>query len=249
MRVPAASLLRFGSPTAPRCRLICFPFAGGGPATFRPWAPLLPDVEVLAVQFAGGDRPRPDSVAAMVDAVRPAVEAATDLPYALFGHSMGALVAFELTLALEADDGVPPSLLFVSSRRPPDEIDHSAPINDLPQDQFLDELQRRFAAVPEAVRQEPDLLALLLPALRSDIRATETYAPLTDGKVRCPVHVYGGVDDRHPRPDQLHGWQRVAEQPVRLRMFRGDHFYLTTQRGDLTRDIAAQWTHAAAGLR
>ena len=108
---------------------------------------------------------------------------------------------------------------------------------------FLDELQRRYSAVPDVVRQEPELLALLLPVLRADVRAIETYAPLTDRKVRCPVHVYGGRDDRHPRPDQLPGWQRVAEREVRVRVFPGDHFYVAAQRDALAEDMAACWTH------
>ena len=85
------------------------------------------------------------------------------------------------------------------------------------------------------MRQEPELLALLLPALRADVRAFETYAPLTDRKVRCPVHVYGGDDDRHPRPDQLPAGSGSPSGEVRVRLFAGDHFYLTTQREALDR--------------
>jgi medium-chain acyl-[acyl-carrier-protein] hydrolase len=240
-----ASLLRFGPPASPRRRLFCFPFAGGGPSTFRLWHRSLPDdVEALAIQLRRSEHPL-DSVAAIVDAVRPLVEDASDLPFAFFGHSMGALVAFELTVALEGDGGRSPSHLFVSARRAPDEFDHATPVHDLPQEQFLDELDRRFAAVPDAVRREPDLLELLLPALRADIRAIETYAPLTADRVQCPVRVYGGADDRHPRPEQLAGWQRVAEQAVRVRTFPGDHFYLNSQRDALTADIVSQWTDAA----
>jgi surfactin synthase thioesterase subunit len=246
---PAPAFLRLGS-TAPRRRLFCVPFAGGGAAAFRLWPRTLPaDVELLAVQLPGREsriRERPfDAIHDIVAAIQPAVAAAADLPYAIFGHSMGALVAFELALALEAAGGRPPSHLFVSARRAPDEPDFASPVHALPEAQFLDELQRRYGAVPEAIRQEPELLALLLPVLRADIRAIECYAPDPDRRVRCPVQVYGGIDDRHPVPAQLCGWQRVAEREVRVRLFAGDHFYLTTQRDALTADIAARWAEAS----
>ena len=200
---------------------------------------------MLAVQLPGresrlGERPL-DDIKDMARAIQPAIAAASDLPYAIFGHSMGALVAFELTLSLEAHDGRAPSHLFVSARRSPDEPSTEPPVHALPEPEFLDELQRRYGAVPDAVRREPDLLALLVPTLRADIRAIETYAFGGDRKVQCPLHVYGGLEDQHPRPSQLGGWQRVAARDVRVRLFAGDHFYLNAQRDALTADIAAQW--------
>jgi surfactin synthase thioesterase subunit len=247
----AATLVRLGARGVPRRRLFCIPYAGGGVGAFRWWAMALPpDIELMAVQLPGRESrllEAPfDAVSDMVRAIQPVIAAVSDLPYAFFGHSMGALVAFELTLALEASDAQPPTHLFVSARRCPDEPDHEPPVHELPDDEFLDELQRRYGAVPDAVRQEPELLALLLPTLRADIRAIERYAPSSTRKVRCPVHVYGGADDRHPWPRQLPGWQRVAERDVRVRVFAGDHFYLTGQRDALTADIAASWIDAPA---
>jgi medium-chain acyl-[acyl-carrier-protein] hydrolase len=243
----STSLVRLGARGTPRRRLICLPFAGGGVAPYRPWLRALPDdVELLAAALPGREtrlREQPlEAIDDMVEAIAPAVAAvAGELPYAIFGHSMGALVAFELTLALESLDVRGPSHLFVSAHRPPDEAEELPPINDLPDAEFLDELQRRYNAVPEAVRSEPELLALLLPALRADLRAIERYMARPGTRVRCPVHVYGGLDDRHPVPAQLPGWTRVAERPIRTRLFAGDHFYLTSQRDALAADIAAHW--------
>jgi medium-chain acyl-[acyl-carrier-protein] hydrolase len=208
------------------------------------------DIEVIAVQLPGREPPSQslplDSIAAMVDAVLPAIAAAVDdVPFALFGHSMGALVAFETTVALEAGAGPLPSMLFVSGRRSPDELQHAPPIDDLADGDFLDELQVRYGGVPDVVRREPELVALLLPGLRADVRAFETYSPLTTRMVECPVHVYGGRDDLHPRVGQLHGWQRVARQPIRVRTFPGDHFYLSVEREALVADIDTCWSNAA----
>lgn len=250
---PVATFLRFGTNGAARRRLVCLPYAGGGAPTFRQWPLDLPDdVEVLGVQVPGREPPfrqRPlESIDEMVAAVLPAVRMLDDLPFAIFGHSMGALVAYEVTLALEAAGEPSPTHLFVSGRRAPDAPMESEPIHHLPDEEFLDEMHERYNAVPDAVRREAELLALLLPVLRADVRAYETYRPSSPRTVACPVHVFGGRDDRHPPPERLGQWQDVAERQVRVRVFDGGHFYLTSQRQALTNAIAAAWTDAGASV-
>jgi surfactin synthase thioesterase subunit len=248
-------MVRFAATGTPRRRLICLPFAGGGPATYRQWPKYLPDdVEVAAVVLPGRDpssRQRPtDSIGELVEATREGLgelDARDPLPFALFGHSMGALIAFELAVSLESGDGPAPvscgpERLFVSGRRPPDEPHVGDRIHDLDDEPFLDAMQRNYGGVPDVVRNEPELLALFLPALRADIRALETYEPVVGRRVRCPVRVYGGADDRHPRPQWLPGWQRAATEPITIRTFAGDHFYLTGAALEaLTDDVATTW--------
>ncbi|MCC7052728.1 MAG: thioesterase [Gemmatimonadaceae bacterium] len=252
---PVATLARLGPRPAPARRLVCFPYAGGGVAVYGQWWRALPDdVEVIGVQLPGrearlSEAPL-DSIDGMAGAALPAVAALGDLPFAFFGHSMGALIAFELTLALEAAGGAAPERLFVSSRRAPDERDTHLPVHTLPDAAFLDAIQARFAAIPDAVRNEPELLELVLPTLRADIRAVETYAPERGRRVYCPVRAYGGASDTHPRPSQLAGWQRAALQPLSVRTFDGDHFYLTPQRTPLLADLVAHWPRTTgAGCR
>ena len=245
-----ATLLRVGAPVAARRRLFCFPFAGGGAAAFRGWSRRLPpDVEVLSVQLPGREsriREKPlDDIADIVAAARPAILAASDLPYAIFGHSMGALVAFELVLSLEQDPGRGPEHLFVSARRSPEEPDVIPPVHALPDAEFMDKLQGRYGAIPEEVRKEPELLELLLPPLRADIRAIETYKRTSNRKVRCPIHVFGGSEDFHPKPSQLPGWQAVAEREIRVRLFPGNHFYLNAQEEALVADMTATWANSS----
>lgn len=249
----AQPLLRLGARQAPRRRLFCMPYAGGGVAPYRLWSRTLPDdIEVLAVQLPGREarlREAPlTSIADMVKAVQPAVEAASDLPYAIFGHSMGALIAFELAAALESSDSRAPSHLFVSARRSPEEPDPRPPIHALPEREFLDEMQARYGAVPDAVRSERELLDLLLPVVRADICAVETYTMSPGTKVCCAVDVYGGVHDTHPNPAQLPRWERVAGRPVRVCLFDGDHFFVNTRRDLVTADIAARWTADVAAV-
>lgn len=244
-------LQRLGTRQSPRRRLFCMPYAGAGVAPYRLWSRSLPDdIEVLALQLPGREarmREAPlRSIAAMVDEVRPAVEALSDLPYAIFGHSMGALVAFELAADLERRDTRPPSHLFVSARRSPEEPEPRPPIHELPELEFLDEMQARYGAVPDAIRAERELLDLLLPVVRADIGAVETYVMSPGTVVTCPVDVYGGVHDTHPFPAQLPRWERVAGRPVRVRLFEGDHFFVNTRREEVTADIASRWTASVA---
>ena len=115
------------------------------------------------------------------------------------------------------------------------------PVHTFNDTDFLDAMQTRFSAIPDAVRNEPELLALVLPILRADIRAVETYAPKAGRRVYCPVRVYGGTTDTHPRPAQLAGWQRATMQPITVRTFEGDHFYLNPHRAALLADLVASW--------
>jgi medium-chain acyl-[acyl-carrier-protein] hydrolase len=241
------ALTRFPATGEARRRIFCLPFAGGGPAAFRLWPRALPDdVEVLAVRLPGRSpssrEPLLDSAADIVAWLLPAMRSADELPFVIFGHSMGALLAYELTIALEADGARPPERLFVSGRGAPDEPAAGRTIHTLADGEFLDELDRSYGGIPAVVRNEPDLLTLLLPALRADVRVFETYAPLSDRRVACPLHVYGGRDDRHPRPAELAGWQRLAQHEITVRTFPGDHFYMTDAREALTLDIAQRWS-------
>jgi medium-chain acyl-[acyl-carrier-protein] hydrolase len=245
----SSAFVRFAATGTARRRLLCLPYAGGGPSIYRLWPKSLPaDIEVIVAKVPGRDpssRQAPlDSIAdivAVVVAATTELQADDPLPFALFGHSMGALVAFETAVVLERAGGPSPDILFVSGRRPPDELHDGQQIHALADELFLDRMQDLYGGVPDVIRNEPDLLRMLLPTLRADIRALETYAPDTHGSVRCQVRVYGGLHDTHPRPSQLPGWQRVAERPVTVRAFDGGHFYLNDARDELVADIAATW--------
>lgn len=258
--VPETTLVQFAAKGTARRRLYCFPFAGGGPATFRLWPTSLDDdVEVTVVVAAGRDPRRrspdvviPGSVGELVTSSIRAIkelQASSPLSFAMFGHSMGALIAHEMTIELEqrAETGAgnqplfAPTRLFVSGRRAPDELHRGEQIHTLSDDDFLDAMQRNYGGVPDLVRNEPDLLALFLPGLRADAQVFETYRPLTSRRVACPVRVYGGDDDRGPRPDQLGAWQRLAESEISLRTFPGGHFFLDEARLELNADIMAHW--------
>jgi medium-chain acyl-[acyl-carrier-protein] hydrolase len=241
-------------PTA-ALRLFCFSYAGGGAAIFRPWALGMPaDVEVAAVLLPGREnrlRERPlDSMAALLQALLPALVPEFDRPFAFFGHSMGALVAFEAARALQGRGEWAPERLLLSGRRAPHLPEPETPIHGLGDDDFVTEIDRRYRGIPPEVMQHRDLLELLLPALRADMTVIETHRH--DGSTRFagPITVYGGeADERAPRR-QLQAWQQHTREPLRLRQYAGGHFYFNEPQGRerLLGGIAAELRSLGAGV-
>lgn len=226
----------------PAMRLFCFPFAGGGARAFQAWPDHLPrDVEVWAVQLPGreGRFKEPpyvrlaDLVADLVDAIAPH----TDIPHALFGHSMGALVAFTLARQLRRARLRGPELLLVSGRRAPQRPDTDPPIHALPDQEFLQEI-RELNGTPEAVLQNEELLQLLIPLLRADFAVCETYEYETDAPLNCPIAAFGGTDDQDVSRDDLAAWSEQTTSSSSHLMFPGDHFYLLNGVAPLLKEIS-----------
>ena len=229
---------------AARARLFCFPYAGVGASAYRLWpAGLSADLEVCAVQLPAREsrfrEPPLTSIDAAVAALLPVVRRYLDLPFAFFGHSMGALLATELTAAL-ADAGDPlPQHLFVSARRPPDLADPDSPLGGLSDLEFVAEINRRYGGIPAEVMQDAEMMALLLPSLRADIVALENHVPKRPTRITVPLSVFGGtLDPRVPRA-HLEAWRTAAAAGFRLRMFPGDHFYINTCRADVLAEVQA----------
>lgn len=223
------------SPARPdaRLRLFCLPYAGSGASVYRPWSAQLPaDVEVCAIQLPGregryGEAPFTD-VHALTPALGEAIAGFLDRPFAFFGHSLGALVAYEAALALARDRRLAPAALFVSGRRAPRLPLDRAPIYHLPQAEFLDEL-RRLNGTPADVFANAELLEIVLPALRADFQMAETYRPSGAGRLACPVVALGSTGDDRVSVAGLEPWREVTTGAFELAMLPGDHFYLRTE--------------------
>lgn len=238
-------LIRF-SASAPRRRLYCFPFAGGSAATYRDWPTMLtPGTEVAVLRFPGREPASPDEPLATVEAMTEfALEAiVSDIPqpFALFGHSMGAAVAYEVASRLERAGGRMPEHLFVSGRRSPSVPGTTTTTAALPDAEFVEAVDRTYGGIPDALRDEPDLLALFLPVLRADLAAIETYRRLSDHRIGCPVTVLGGRDDGYPHPDELAGWTDAAASEVAVHVLAGDHFYINHHGDAVSRLINSRW--------
>lgn len=229
---------------SPRLRLFCFPYAGGGASVFRGWAQAMsPALEVIPIQLPGREnrlREAPYSrlSSLLADAAR-ALLPYLDVPFALFGHSVGALISFELARLLRREYQRAPVHLFVSAHRAPHRPDPNPPIHALPQAEFLREL-RRYKGTPEVILQNPELLELLVPNLRADFAIFETYIYKDDEPLLCPISAYGGLTDAEVRVADLEAWQEQTASRFTLRLFSGDHFYLQAAQADLLREIGDQ---------
>jgi medium-chain acyl-[acyl-carrier-protein] hydrolase len=211
-------------------QLFCFPFAGGGASIFRKWGTKLPrSVEVCAIQLPGREdrllEPPFQQVQPLVETLAEAVFIDREKPFAFFGHSMGALLAFELSRVLRRLEGRQPEHLFVSGRRAPHLPDRNPTTYDLPHAEFVQEL-RRLRGTPNEVLQDPDMMAVVMPMLRADFTLCETYSYVDDVPLTCSISAFGGSEDREVDYDEVAGWRQVTTGPFSLQMIPGGHFFL-----------------------
>ena len=213
-----------------RLRLFCFPYAGAGAVIFRTWSDDLPgDVEVCPVQLPGrGTRlmePPFTQLPPLVEALAEALVPLLDKPFAFFGHSLGALVSFELARRLRSQYGVHPARLFVSASRAPQVPHRGPPAHTLPEKDFLAELQR-LNGTPSELLEHEELMEIMLPLLRADFAVYETYVYSTELPLNCPISAFGGLQDRNVNNSDLEAWRAQTSGSFSLRMFPGDHFFL-----------------------
>ncbi len=237
------SVLRYAS-ARPGCpKLLCFPYAGGVAAGYRDWAVALsPHVDVVAVEYPGrGFRRREQlsrRIADLVQGIIPEIVAEMTGPIILFGHSMGALVAFEVLRVLSPRRPVIAAVM--SGCRPPVLRGSEPEIHALPDEEFIEEL-RKLDGTPEELLADRDLMELAMPVLRADFEAVATYDAPKAFKLSCPLLVYGGESDNSVGLDELEGWREHAAVSCAVRAFPGNHFFVRSAEQDvlstLRRDI------------
>lgn len=225
-------------------RLVCVPYAGGAASVFRGWAAGLPaEVEVRAVQLPGREdrfrEPRFTRMEPVIKGLAGALGSSPSVPYALFGHSLGALVAFELARELSRRGAPGPAHLFVSAHVAPHLHHTVAPLHRLPDPEFLDELSRRYQGIPDVVRRDAELMDLFLPLLRADWEILGTYVYAEGPPLCCPITAFGGREDREVDREALGAWDRQTTGPFRLEMVPGGHLFL---RGDAQPQLLATLT-------
>lgn len=226
---PDAWLRRYHSGTAGGIRLVCFPHAGGSATFFFPFSRALsPVAEVIAVQYPGRQERRAEkpiaSVHELADAVAALLADGPDRPTVLFGHSMGGTLAFETAHRLERDYGRPPRHLVISGRRAPDRV-RGPYLHLLGDEAILAEL-RDLSGTDARLLEDPAVLQMILPALRADYEAIDTYRVAPGTSVRCPVTVLTGAADRHVTADEAEAWRAATTGPTDVRVFPGGHFFL-----------------------
>ena len=227
-----------------RARLFCFHHAGGSAAVFTPWARTLADrpVEIAAAQLPGrngtASAPSPPTLAAIVDRFADAVAGEAARPFALFGHSLGAIVAFEVARELRARGAAAPVHLFVSGAFAPQQPNTAAPLRFIEGDsEFLEAVAAKYGGVPRIVLEQADLWASVVPALRADLTLTETYAYVPGPPLDCPIAAYAGAADPIVPAGALAEWRTQTTGDFSCRVFDGHHFYLNRARDALLEDL------------
>lgn len=224
-----------------RLRLFCFAYAGGGASVFRPWPRLLPDaVEIFALRLPGRENrikePPFTHIASLVDSLVPDTLPYLDGPFAFFGHSLGALVSFELTRALYTRHGIAPRQLFVSACLAPQVMEVKTPLHTMPEAGFIAALQR-LNGLPDAVLQNQELLGMMLPTLRADFAVFETYVYQPGPPLPCAISAFGGLRDVDAPRTKIANWSEQTSNNFTLRMLPGDHFFIHSAQELLLRFI------------
>jgi surfactin synthase thioesterase subunit len=223
---------------AGRCALFCFHHAGGGGAVFRSWQRLFgPWIEVVPVVLPGRagsvSRPPITDFTLAVERICAEIEPLTVGPYALFGHSLGAALAFEVACKLERSATRAPSCIIVSGRGAPhvQNADAEPPSSTLPDSELVAKLSR-FGGTPREIIDSPEMLKLLLPIIRADFRLAESYSWDGRSMTTRPLLVLGGMGDRFAGAAELERWRELTSGPATIRMFEGGHFFIATQAAD-----------------
>jgi medium-chain acyl-[acyl-carrier-protein] hydrolase len=216
-------------------RLFCFSFAGGGASVYRRWCEFVPPaVDIAAVQLPGRETRFRDApitrLEPLVDELTRELRPYWDVPFVLFGHSMGALVSFELARRIRRESIPHLAALFVASRRAPQigrlETDEP-PMYTLSDEAFKDRV-RRFNGTPAAILENAELLNLLMPMFRADFTVVETYAYRDEPPLSVPITAFGGVYDGGVTREQLQAWEKQTSSTFQLHVFPGGHFFMQT---------------------
>jgi medium-chain acyl-[acyl-carrier-protein] hydrolase len=218
------------SPQRHSLRLFCFPYAGGNAQAFRNWQRHFPSqIGLCLVNLPGrGKRigePPFQRLQPMVQEIADAISPELELPFAFYGHSMGALIAFELARELRRRLGPTPAQLFLSGRRSPRMPSFEAARYDLPEEEFVAHVMK-LNGTPKELFDIAETRTLFLPILRADFEAVHTYEYVPGQRLSCPLTVYGGIEDTHAPFEALQAWQEETSDNCEVRMLPGDHFFI-----------------------
>ncbi|MFF3484584.1 thioesterase II family protein [Streptomyces sp. NPDC002701] len=222
-------------------RMICFPHAGGAASYYFPVSRALAGkVEVLAVQYPG--RQDRHTEPPVTDIRTLAARVFRELPRDgleqtwLFGHSMGAAIAFEVGRLMESELGRSPAGIIVSGRRAPSRFRGETVHRQ--DDEALIASVKALNGTDPAVFADPETRRLVLPTLRADYQAIETYHPAGTPRVTCPIFAFMGDADPLTTVDEAEDWRAHTEGEFALKVFQGNHFYLTPRAGEVIAEIS-----------
>jgi medium-chain acyl-[acyl-carrier-protein] hydrolase len=213
-------------------RLCCFHYGGGSASAFREWSKDVMDfVELIVVQMPGRENrfnePLLYNISHVVDKLCMNFDHYMDKPFIFFGHSMGALIAFEFIRSLRRRGKPQPKHLIVSGTKAPQIPLGRQPIHDLPDSKFIEEL-KRYNGIPGSIVDNRELMSLFLPTIRADFCISETYKYLSEEHLTCPITALGGLSDDTFNPDDLLKWEEQTTCAFKSYFLSGDHFFIKT---------------------
>lgn len=224
-----------------RFRLFAFPYAGGGASVFRGWSPHAPELEICAVQLPGRESRLGEAAFTHVDQLVPVLADALlpmlDRPYALFGHSIGAIQVFELARELRRRAVRMPAACFMSGRPAPQTVCTLPPVHHLPEREFLLRL-RSLNGTPDEIMANTELMALLLPVLRADFELAWSYVYREEPPLAVPITAFGGDSDTDVAIADLYDWRSHTTAAFDARILPGGHFFLHAHAAAIMDEIA-----------
>jgi surfactin synthase thioesterase subunit len=237
--------------TQAKMRLFCFPHAGGGTGVFHGWEQNLPsgiaaNIALNPVRLPGREtrisEPAFEAMEPLVEALSEAIAPYLDRPFAFFGHSMGAAIAFELARSLRSCNQPLPRCLLVSAARAPQLRRNHIPPRPASDDELLDEL-RRLDGVPRELLENKEWVRLALPALRADTTLYRNYVYVGGPPLDCPIRAYGGMEDKRITRENLELWAEQTTKDFWLEMLPGGHFFVKVHQAEflavLARDLSS----------
>jgi surfactin synthase thioesterase subunit len=225
-------------------RLFCFPYAGGGASVYRHWANYLPgDISVCPLQLPGRENRFSELSLSLLSSLIPKLVTILhpylDKPFAFFGHSLGALISFELTRELRRQNLPLPKKLFISGSRAPQVLSNELPIHHLPEGRFIEQL-RRYEGIPKQILQNPALMQQLLPAIRADFAMIATYIYTAQESLNLPMVAFAGREDARASLTDLESWREQTCSNFSLYELPGNHFFLNSHKQMLLQLISEE---------
>ncbi len=213
----------------PKLRLICFPPAGSGTIIYHKWAACLPpNVEMWNMRLPGRESRLRDPLfyrlPPLIESIAETLIPHLDVPYLLFGHSLGSLISFELTRYIRGPGSPMPLHLILSGHRAPHRPPLMPPIHQAGDEQFLTQV-KAMGGTPDAVFENEEIVELMLPPLRADFTVCENYRFLEDKPLDIPINVFGSDQDCHAHEADILAWEQHTTGTFKSKMFHGNHFY------------------------
>jgi surfactin synthase thioesterase subunit len=210
-------------------RLFCLPYAGGGASLYRPWLEALPpDIELCGIQLPGRESRLGESaytrLIPLVQTLAEALIPYLDKPFAFYGHSMGALISFELARQLRMAHNKHPVSLYLAAFRAPQLPNPNIKIHHLPTEMF--KVVLRAEGIPELILQNNELMQAMLPTLRADFELCDSYEYREERPLACPFYIFGGMEDVRVSIADLELWPMHSSAQSHLTMLPGSHFFL-----------------------